>query len=94
VGLALLGCAKLLKFWVISTLRERWTFRVLVPPGAPLVTTGPYRFLHHPNYVAVVMELIAVAITLNAPVTGLLSVLLFGWILRRRIAVEDASLGR
>ena len=94
VGLALLGCAKLLKLWVMATLRDRWTFRVLVPPNAPLVTAGPYRFLNHPNYVAVMGELAAVAVTLNAPVTGLLSVLLFGWILKRRIAVEDEALGR
>jgi methyltransferase len=93
-GLVLLGCAKLLKFWVMSTLRERWTFKVLVPRDAPLVASGPYRFLNHPNYVAVILELAAVAVALAAPVTGLASVVLFVWILRRRIAVEDRALGR
>ncbi len=93
-GLVLLGGAKLLKFWVMATLRERWTFKVLVPKAAPLVTAGPYRFVNHPNYVAVILELVAVALALSAPVTGLLSVLLFVWILRRRVAVEDRALGR
>jgi len=93
-GLVLLGVAKLLKFWVMATLRDRWTFKVLVPKDAPLVTAGPYRFVNHPNYVAVILELVAVALALSAPVTGLASVLLFAWILRRRMAVEDRALGR
>ena len=93
-GLVLLGVAKLLKFWVMATLRDLWTFKVLVPKDAPLVTAGPYRFVNHPNYVAVILELVAVALALSAPVTGLASVLLFAWILRRRMAVEDRALGR
>jgi methyltransferase len=93
-GLILLGFAKLLKFWVMMTLRDRWTFRVLVPRDGTLVTTGPYRFVNHPNYIAVIAELVAVAFALNAPVTGTASVLLFAWFLRRRIAVEDRALGR
>lgn len=93
-GLILLGFAKVLKFWVMGTLGGRWTFKVLVPRDAQLVTAGPYRFLNHPNYVAVILELASVAIALMAPVTGLASVLLFVWILRRRIAVEDRALGR
>jgi methyltransferase len=93
-GLILLGFAKLLKFWVMATLGDRWTFRVLVPRDATMVTTGPYRFLNHPNYVAVIGELAAVAIALRAPMAGVVSVLLFVWILRRRIAVEDRMLGR
>jgi methyltransferase len=93
-GLVLLGGAKLLKFWVMATLRDRWTFKVLVPKDAPLVTAGPYRFVNHPNYVAVILELAAVGLALSAPVTGLASVVLFVWILRRRMAVEDRALGR
>jgi len=79
---------------VMATLRDRWTFKVLVPKDAPLVTAGPYRFVNHPNYVAVILELAAVGLALSAPVTGLASVVLFVWILRRRMAVEDRALGR
>ena len=71
-GLLLFGLAKALKFWAMAHLGSRWTFRVLVLPGAPLVSSGPYRFLRHPNYVGVLGELIAVAIALQAPVTGVI----------------------
>jgi methyltransferase len=91
-GLLLLGWAKALKFWAMAHLGPRWTFRVLVPPGAPPVTTGPYRLLRHPNYVAVMGEIIAVAIALQAPVTGVLATLGFGWLIRRRIVVEERAL--
>jgi methyltransferase len=93
VGLALFGLAKLLKFYVIAVLGERWTFRVLVPPGAPLVARGPYRFLRHPNYVAVIGELLGVACFMPAPVTGTIFILAFALILWRRIAVEERALG-
>ena len=91
-GLAVFGVAKALKIWAIATLGWRWTYRVLVPPGAPLVVAGPYRVLRHPNYVAVVGELAGVALTVGAPFTGVLGVVGFGWLLRRRIAVEDRAL--
>src|SRR5262245_33706735 len=56
VGAAVLVGAKALKFWAISSLGIRWTYRVLVIPGAPLVTRGPYAHMRHPNYVAVIGE--------------------------------------
>ena len=93
-GLALFGAAKALKAWAISSLGPRWTFRVLVPPGAPLVTRGPYRLMRHPNYLAVVGEIAGVALTVWAPITGAAALVGFGWLLRRRIAVEDRALGR
>jgi methyltransferase len=80
--------------WAISTLGVRWTFRVLVIPDAPLVTSGPYRLLRHPNYAAVIGEIIGIAVILRAPVTGLLALAGFGTLLIRRIAVEDRALGR
>jgi methyltransferase len=92
-GLILLGWAKALKFWAIGTLGTRWSFRVLVLPGAPLVATGPYRFLRHPNYVGVLGELVAIAVTLAAPISGTIAVVMFAWILRRRIKVEERALG-
>lgn len=93
-GLAVFGLAKALKAWAITSLGVRWTFRVLVPPGDPLVSRGPYRFLRHPNYVAVAGEFIGVALTVWAPITGVLALVGFGGLLRRRIAVENIALGR
>jgi methyltransferase len=93
-GLALLGFAKALKVWAIASLGSRWSYRVLVPPGAPLVVSGPYRFISHPNYVAVIGELISVAAIVGAPIAGVLGTLAFGALMVKRIAVEDRALGR
>ena len=93
-GLALFGLAKALKIWAISSLGWRWTFRVLIPPGEPLVTAGPYRFLAHPNYLAVVGEILSVALIVWAPIAGVLSAIVFGWLMVARIRVEDRALGR
>jgi methyltransferase len=93
VGLAVFALAKLLKLYVIAVLGERWTFRVLVPPGAPLVARGPYQFIRHPNYVAVIGELAGVALFMPAPISGTIGVLVFALILAKRIAVEERALG-
>jgi methyltransferase len=92
VGAVLLGASKGLKFWAIASLGSRWTFRVLVPPGSSLVTTGPYGFLRHPNYVAVMGELASMALIVGARVTGPVAMLLFGVLLRHRIRVEETAL--
>jgi methyltransferase len=93
-GLALFGLAKALKVWAISSLGSKWSYRVLVVPGEPLVTTGPYRFMSHPNYLAVVGEMVSVAMIVWAPITGILSLLVFGWLMIARIRVEEKALGR
>jgi methyltransferase len=93
-GLALFGLAKALKAWAISSLGSKWTYRVLVVPGEPLVTTGPYRFLSHPNYLAVVGELLSVAAIVWAPITGVLATIGFGWLMILRMRIEDRALGR
>lgn len=93
-GLGILLAAKALKYWAIATLGERWCFRVLVPPGAPRVTAGPYRWLAHPNYVAVVGELVGAGVVFGAPVAVTLATAGFGALLRRRIRVEERALKR
>lgn len=93
-GLVLFGLAKALKMWAIASLGPRWSYRVLVLPGEPLVQSGPYRFIAHPNYLAVVGEIAGVAATVWAPITGTLGIILFGWLMTKRIRVEDRALGR
>jgi methyltransferase len=92
LGLIGFAAAKALKWWAIFALGPSWTFRVVVIPGAPLVRHGPYRFLRHPNYVAVALELLGVAAMTGATVSGPLAVVLFSALLRRRIAVESGAL--
>jgi methyltransferase len=91
-GIAIFVAGKAVKAWAIATLGERWTYKVLVLPGAPLITGGPYRFIRHPNYVGVVGELIGMALITGARVTGPLGVLFFSWLLLRRIRAEDRAL--
>jgi methyltransferase len=91
-GVAVMFLAKALKFWAIASLGRRWTYKVLVMPGVPLVTSGPYRWLRHPNYIAVIGELVAMALMTHARVTGPLGTLLFGWLLWRRITAEERAM--
>jgi methyltransferase len=92
-GLLMFVASKALKYWAIASLGERWTFRVLVLPGAPLVTTGPYRYVAHPNYIAVVGELVGTAMMMGARVTGPVMTALFGIALFARVRFENRVLG-
>lgn len=91
-GLVLFALAKALKYWAIATLGVRWTFRVLVPPGSSTIAGGPYAVLRHPNYIAVVGELVAVGVMAQAPVSGALSAIGFGALMAARIRVEERAL--
>lgn len=93
VGLVVFLLAKAIKYWAIATLGPRWTFRVLVPPASTLIVSGPYRFMRHPNYVGVMGELIGMGIMAQAPISGALSVVVFGLIIVARIRVEERALG-
>lgn len=91
LGVALL--AQALRYWAIATLGERWNVRILVLPSAPPVTGGPYRFLRHPNYVAVVLEIAAVPLIHGAWLTAVIFTVLNALILRVRIKQEEQALG-
>ena len=92
VGLTAFALAKALKWWAIVALGRRWTFRVIVVPGDGRVTSGPYRLLRHPNYIAVIGELAGVALMTDARVSGALGILLFGALILRRVSVEERAL--
>jgi len=91
-GTAVFVAAKLIKGWAMASLGQRWTYGVLVLPSAPLVTTGPYRVMRHPNYVGVLGELIAMALVTNARVSGPAGLLFFGILLLLRIRAEEHAL--
>jgi methyltransferase len=92
-GALLFVAGKALKAWAIHTLGVRWTYRVLVVPDAPLVRSGPYALVRHPNYVGVIAELLGMALMMTARMTGPLATLFFAELLRRRIAAEERALG-
>ena len=91
-GAALFAVSKALKVWAIASLGHRWTYRVLVLPEAPLVSGGPYRFMRHPNYLAVLGELIAMALATDARIASPAGLLLFGTLLLLRIRAEERAL--
>jgi methyltransferase len=95
-GFAALGVAlvaQALRYWAIASLGERWNTRIIVVPGLPPVTRGPYRYLRHPNYVAVVLELAAVPLIHGAWGTAVVFTLGNALLLRVRIRAEEAALG-
>ena len=84
--------AQPLRYWAIASLGDRWSTRVLIPPEENAVTTGPYRWLDHPNYVAVVAELAAVPLMLGAWRTAIWATVANAAVLRTRLAVERSAL--
>jgi methyltransferase len=90
--LALVLGAQALRWWCIATLGHRWNTRVIVVPGLAPVTGGPYRLLRHPNYVAVVVEGVALPLVHAAWVTALVFTVANAALLAVRIRVEDAAL--
>jgi methyltransferase len=81
-----------LRWWCIATLGPRWNTRVVVVPGLALVARGPYRRLRHPNYVAVVVEGVALPLVGSAWLTAIVFTALNAVLLRVRIRTEDAAL--
>lgn len=90
--LALVVASQALRWWCIATLGRRWNTRVIVVPGLPAVTSGPYRFLRHPNYVAVVVEGVALPLVHAAWITAVVFTVLNAGLLAVRIRTENAAL--
>jgi len=90
--LALVVASQALRWWCVVTLGRRWNTRVIVVPGLPLVSSGPYRWLRHPNYVAVVVEIAALPLVHTAWVTALVFTLANAALLAVRIPVEERTL--
>ncbi|MEU9007840.1 isoprenylcysteine carboxyl methyltransferase family protein [Streptomyces sp. NPDC059982] len=91
-ALGLAVAAQGLRWWCVTTLGPRWNTRVLVVPGLALVAGGPYRWLRHPNYVAVVLEGLALPLVHSAWLTATVFTVLNALLLRVRIACEDRAL--
>jgi methyltransferase len=91
--LAVVALSQMLRWWCVTTLGRRWNTLVIVLPDAPLVRRGPYRWLHHPNYVAVVAEGLALPLVHTAWLTAIGFTLANAVLLAVRIRVENAALG-
>jgi methyltransferase len=83
---------QVLRVWVMGTLGPRWTTRIIVLPNAPLVTSGPYRFLRHPNYAVVIGEIAVLPLALHLPAIAVLFSILNAFVLFIRIRAENRGL--
>lgn len=90
--LAVFVLLQVLRVWVLATLGPRWTTRIIVLPGAKLVTGGPYRFLSHPNYLVVIGEIASLPLSLGLPWYALAFSLANLAVLTIRVRAENASL--
>jgi len=92
VLIALYAALQLLRIWVIASLGERWTTRIIVPPGAKLVRSGPYRFVSHPNYLVVAAEIALLPLVFGLVEYAVIFSILNGILLLWRIRAEDRAL--
>lgn len=92
--LALVVAAQGLRWWCITTLGRQWNTRVVVIPGAARIDGGPYRWISHPNYVAVAIEGLALPLVHTAWVTALAFTTLNAALLSTRVSVENTALAR
>ena len=90
--LTIVVAAQSLRWWCIRTLGHRWNTKIVVLPTVPLVKAGPYRWIRHPNYVAVVVEGIALPLVHTAWVTAIAFTVLNAWLLTVRIGTENRAL--
>ncbi len=90
--LILFAFLQLARAWVIASLGPRWTTRIIVSPGAPLVRAGPYRWLSHPNYLVVAMEIAVLPLVFGLWQIALLFTLLNAAVLSIRIRAENDAL--
>jgi methyltransferase len=89
---ALFMVMQALRVWVLATLGRRWTTRIIVLPGAPLVAGGPFRLLRHPNYCVVVAEIALLPLALGLPWLAVLFSILNALVLTIRIRAENEAL--
>jgi methyltransferase len=90
--LALVLASQALRWWCITTLGKRWNTRIIIVPGLAPVRSGPYRLFRHPNYVAVVVEGVALPLVHAAWITAVVFTVLNAALLTVRIRAEDAAL--
>lgn len=92
--IGLFGAAQALRVWTLRSLADRWCTRLLVVPGMELATGGPYRYLRHPNYLVVVVELMALPLIFGAALTATCATAGNIVLLALRIRQEEGLLGR
>jgi methyltransferase len=95
VSVALAGAvaAQALRYWSVATLRENWNTRIIVVPGREPVTSGPYRYIRHPNYIAIALEIVCVPLIRGLVITAVIFSVGNALLLVGRIRLEERALG-
>ncbi len=90
--IALFALLQAARLWVLATLGGRWTTRIIILPGAPLVTGGPFRWVRHPNYAVVIGEIAVLPLAFGLWIVAILFSLLNLAVLAVRIKAENRAL--
>jgi methyltransferase len=91
IFVSLFICAQLLRYWAITSLGVRWNTKVFVLPGEPPVTKGPYKFMKHPNYIAVITEIAVIPLIFSCYITAICFSFINAILLNRRIKIEEIA---
>jgi methyltransferase len=95
ISLPMLGAYLLLqiiRYWIIGTLGRFWTHRIITLDGAPLVRSGPYRYMRHPNYAVAIAETLVLPLAFGAIALAIIMTAVWSAVLIYKIALEDAAL--
>lgn len=90
---AVVAASTVVRWWCVATLGKHWNPRLIIVPGAELVRSGPYRWIHHPNYTAVAAEVAALPLVHSAWLTAIVFSVANAVVLRVRINAENLALG-
>ena len=90
---AVVAASTAVRWWCATTLGKHWNPRLIIVPGAELVRSGPYRWVHHPNYMAVAAEVVAMPLVHSAWLTAIVFTIANAAVLRVRISAENRALG-
>lgn len=91
-ALLVFGIGQALRLWAMRTLGTRWTVKILTLPASAPITSGPFRYLRHPNYLGVVLEIAALPLVHGAYLTSIVFSVCNGLLLYRRMRAEEAAL--
>jgi len=85
-------CTQVLRYWAISKLGYNWNTKILVTPNTSPVRGGPYKYLNHPNYLSVVIEIAVIPLIFSCYITAVIFTILNLLLLKRRIRIEELAL--
>lgn len=90
--LILVLSAQVLRYWAITSLGHYWNTKILVTPNTTPISRGPYKYIRHPNYLAVIVEIAVIPLIFSCYLTSIIFTILNLIVLKRRIRIEEQAL--